>query len=100
MTISYLSIILPAARVRAYEKAVLGWLNIWLTAAISTCIPSNCAFVVARVIYSYMQMFSSIRSEVQQHAEEICKVIHLLKGALSHRLSKCHGNHDQDNTDN
>lgn len=66
------------ARVRAYEKAVLDVFEHMLD-RYDIYIPSNCAFVVARVIYSYMQMFSSIRSYEVQHAEEISKVIHLLK---------------------
>lgn len=66
------------ARVRAYEKAVLDVFENMLD-LYDIYIPANCAFVVARVIYSYMQMFSSIRSYEVRHAEEIGKVIDLLK---------------------
>ena len=77
------------ARVRAYEKAVLDVFEHMLD-RYDIYIPSNCAFVVARVIYSYMQMFSSIRSYEVQHAEEISKVIHLLKEHYPTGLSLIH----------
>lgn len=66
------------ARVRAYEKAVLDVFENMLD-LYDLYLPTNCAFVVARVIYSYMQMFSSIRSYELQHAQQIEQIIALLK---------------------
>lgn len=61
------------ARVKAYEKAVMDVFENMLD-RYDIYIPTNCAFVVARVIYSYMQMFSSIRSYEVLHAEDIHRI--------------------------
>lgn len=66
------------ARVKAYEKAVMDVFEHMLD-IYDIYIPTNCAFVVARVIYSYMQMFSTIRCYEYQHADSIQQVLDLLK---------------------
>lgn len=66
------------ARVKAYEKAVMDVFENMLD-RYDIYIPTNCAFVVARVIYSYMQMFSSIRSYEAKNAQSIAKILAVLK---------------------
>ena len=66
------------ARVRIYEKEILevfeNALDIY-----DVYLPANCAFVLARIIYSYMQMFSVIRNYELKHAEIISQIMILLK---------------------
>lgn len=66
------------ARVKAFEKAVLevfeNTLDIY-----DIYLPANCAFVLARIIYSYMQMFSAIRSYELQNMELISQIKLLFK---------------------
>lgn len=66
------------ARVKAFEKVVLevfeNTLDIY-----DIYLPANCAFVLARIIYSFMQMFSAIRRYELKNGELISQIVALLK---------------------
>lgn len=65
-------------RISAYEKMILNIFEDMLD-QYDIYIPANCAFVIARIIYSYMQTYSGIRSWELKNKEVIKQLLNCLK---------------------
>ncbi|MEG0034796.1 MAG: sigma 54-interacting transcriptional regulator [Bacilli bacterium] len=66
------------ARVKVYEKVIMDVFENMLD-LYDIYVPTNCAYVVSRVIYSYMQTFSSIRSYEMKNRETIDHLLSVFK---------------------
>lgn len=69
-------------RVSTYEKIILNIFEDMLD-QYDIYIPANCAFVIARIIYSYMQTYSGIRAWELKNKEVITHLLHCLKKHFS-----------------
>lgn len=65
-------------RVFAYEKMIMNIFEDMLD-QYDIYIPANCAFVIARIIYSYMQTYSGIKAWELKNKEVIMQLLNSLK---------------------